>query len=152
MSDYIIEVSNAPLKPEERMVEDLFYDDFVGWIAEYVDDNVLDYVRKDVIESFAQGLSNAFPEYVSYSPENESFTFKEGFNEAFAKRQIKSIKDVVQNTSEDSSLFELSWRLHELIGDPFGTYIFKDALYKEITFLRDVHPGTYYFGGVVYYK
>lgn len=152
MHEKIIELSKEKLEKDSYITEDQFYSGFQGWIADYVDDQIGDEARTDVISSFAESLVNEFSEFVSYDTSSVSVTFKEGFNEAFARSRIRMIKDTALCANDCKDFHMLAYKLHTLIGNPFGTYIYQDGItFTEVSFLRSVIPGTYYFGGVIDY-
>jgi len=147
MHSRIFQLSESPISKEDYITEELFYDDFVGQIADYVDDST---EREEDIK----WLINTIEKYgATYNEKEQSIVFLKGFKDSYFKERFQKLKEVIQNMnlSEFSTGFMKVYELKDLIEDEYGFYIYYNDSYAPIdAFVReDVEEGKKYFIGNV---
>lgn len=159
MHSKIIQVGTDPIPKVEWVGESQFYDGFVGWIADYVADDLSSDERAYIIDDFCDEMKKRFPDYVEISPKmipaTERFiTFKKGFREAFLNGMKCRLKAIAKESQSLDTFYKIRAMLIGITGDQFGTYIYEEGwgLSTEQRFLETVEEDTsYYFGSVIDY-
>lgn len=148
MHSRIFQFSEQPIEPDDYIREEDFYDNFVGYIADYVNGNT---DRKADIAWLVSSLKSYG---IIYNEEEESIIFPENFKTEYFKRRfdkfIKLVRELDLNKfSEDT--FEL-WELQQLIEDKYGFYIYIDYYETLDSFIRNLHgEQKYYIGATIDY-
>lgn len=149
----IIQVSKQPLNADDYVEESAFYDNFCGWIADYVDDEVDSQVRDEVISGFLKVFGNDV--IIRYGNDQISFKVNDGWKEKYFSQQLQYIKDYIQLATVESMMNGFTqYELEKHISDPFGTYIYEEGygLTTLQVWLRYMAPETpYFFGAVIDY-
>ena len=153
MHSKIIQMDTKPISPEGFITEDMFFDGFCGWIADYVSE-VDKEVRDDVVNDFIEGFQSGLRDWVTVN--GEKITFKKGFKEFYIEKLLQSFKDIAEKATV-SSIKDgmLLYSLESLLGDPYGFYIYMEGygLIQESRFLTHYveEEIEYFFGGVIDY-
>jgi hypothetical protein len=153
MHSNIFQLERTPLREEEFVTEEEFYDGFVGIVADYVDSDI---DREEEILYFINQLK---PYGIIYNPEEQSIVFKEGFKEKYFLEKFNKLKQLTSElTLEEFAGIETFdelklWKIKQLIEDKFGTYIYTENCWMPLdAFLREMEEGEkYYFGSVIDY-
>lgn len=153
MHSKIFQLERTPLKEEEFVTEEEFYDNFVGSIADYVDSDI---DREEEILYFVNQLK---PYGIIFYPEEQSILFKEGFKEKYFLEKFNKLKQLTSELTLKEfagieTFDELKlWRIKQLIEDKFGIYIYTKNYWTPLdAFLREMEEGEkYYFGSVIDY-
>ena len=149
MHGKIIEVSKIALKPDEWVDESEFYKGFVGWIADYVDtDLITEDIRNGIIEAFLRN----FGSFTENHDNNISFVVHDGFKEKYEKQRIEYMRDAVASADTAAEIYSAFYMYFE---DMFGLYIYEKG-YGLIPMVRWIieyleEDCTYYFGSVIDY-
>jgi len=132
MHSRIIQLSYQPITENEYITEELFYDWFVGTIADYVSPTV---DREADIDWFTRYLS-----YFGAERKGNAIYFPDNFKENYFKKRLEKLKDRVSNG------------LVQLINDKYGFYVYLDYLMPLDDFVRKLKGNeTFYFGNIIDY-
>lgn len=155
MHSRIIQLSTKPIDKDNFLSESLFYDGFVGTIADYVDENT---DREKDIKWFVEFL-NRFP--CTYNNDEKSIVFHKDFKEKYFEEKYKLFKKASENiTLDDFCGNKNSTKIYDissLINDRYGFYVyFEDdySLYTLDEFVRynlEKREEKYYFGNTIDY-
>lgn len=153
MTENIIQLTKSPVPSDEYIVEEDFFDDFLGGLADYFR-NTDETERKEIVQDWLEGFSTGgYRDYVVLG--EDTIIFKKGFQELYARRRLDTLKVAVSTaTVEDIISGSLRGKINALIGDPIGTYLYTDmGFFKEAVFLASYveEEVPYYIGGVVKY-
>jgi len=149
----IYQVSLTPLTPDDYIDEEMFYEDFVGHNATYVDDST---DQKEGIKRLKQELGEA--------AEWDGNSFKIIDKEKFFRGKFIRFKDDIERL-EIYSLDTFSgtvpsdldldmYRLNKHYSDEFGTYMYDEgnSIRTIDQFVRQANLGeTWYVGKVIGY-
>jgi len=152
MHSKIIQLSMQPLAKDEWVEESNFYEGFVGHIADYVNEDLTDDQRNDVIEWFKMSIQNKCPDHVTLH--KDSITFEEGFFEQYRKKFVATLKDFVEEIDENDFDDFQRHKLLTMIDDQFGWYVYLEGWGYETldSFLsRNFDKRTFFFGAVIDY-
>lgn len=130
-----------------------FYEDhwIVGGVADYVTDNSK---RYEDLEWVSKVLINKLGDLVEYNEENQSFTFKDGFKEAYFESNFNKFKELTKSmTLHDFATSSLEvYKIKSLMADDFSFYFDEDGDMNCMdTFIREsaVDGEEYFIGGTV---
>lgn len=147
MHSRIFQLSSQPINEDDYITEDLFYDGFVGSIADYVSS---DTDRESDIEWFI-----SFLEKYGVKREGNAAYFPKGFKEIYFEKRLKELKEKVSNMTlhDFCDSFE-AYSLCALIEDRYGFYIYTDShgLMTLDDFVRNLeNEDKFYFGATIDY-
>ncbi|MBE3579097.1 MAG: hypothetical protein IMW83_04385 [Caldanaerobacter subterraneus] len=151
MHGTIIQLEEKPLRFEEDFAcEEDFYDDFVGVIADYVNDDV---DRTEEIRYFIEKLKEFG---IVYNEKEQSITFLKGFKEKYFATKFLKLKEAVENLDFEDFVKDTYkvWEIQNLIDKKYGTYIYIKGEWMTLdTFIRYVlkEGVKYYIGSVLDY-
>lgn len=152
MHSDIIELGYNPIKKDERIAEFLFYENFVGTIADYVYAITEDGNRKKRIKYFIESIKDI----VTFDEKTKSITFSENAKHLYFKSTYDEFMSIAAKlTLSDFADSDLKpYMLSKLIENKCGYYIYIDESYYTFDyFMRLVaEPNKpYYVGGVIGY-
>lgn len=153
MYSRIFQLSKKPLVREDYISEDMFYDGFVGTIADYVSSDV---DRKYDIEWFKEFLE---PYGAKVCEKAEQVYFPKGFKASYFKERYEEFKELAEKTSfevfaglsnDTLSLYKLT----SVIESKYGFYVvvhgYPESLDDFIRYMDD-EDATYYIGATIDY-
>jgi hypothetical protein len=148
MHSRIFQLSEHPINPDDYIIEEDFYDNFIGEVADYVSG---DTCRNEDIYWFVSSLKQYG---IIYNEKEESIIFPEDFKfKYFKSRYDKFVKlsqeiDLRKFSSDDLEL----WSLQQLIENKYGFYIFTNHYEPLDSFVRQLQGEEKYFiGGTIDY-
>lgn len=146
MHSRIIQLSHQPITEDEYITEELFYDWFVGTIADHVSPTV---DREEDIDWFTRYLS-----YFGAERKGDAIYFPDNFKENYFKKRLEKLKDRVSKiTPEDFYDLAVTFGLVHLINDKYGFYVYLDYLMPLDDFVRKLKGSeTFYFGNIIDYR
>lgn len=146
MHSRIIQLSHQPITEDEYITEELFYDWFVGTIADYVSSTA---DREGDIDWFTSYLS-----YFGAERKDDTVYFPDNFKENYFKERLEKLKDRVSKiTLEDFYDSAVTYGLVKLINDKYGFYVYLDYLMPLDDFVRKLKGNeTFYFGNIIDYR
>ena len=153
MQSNIIELGYSPIEKDERVEESTFYEDFVGTIADYVDEIKEEGDRKECIKCFVGSMG---PDIVTFDEKAESITFSEDAKRLYFKNAYHEFMMMtLKLTLTDFATTDLKpYKLSKLIENKYDYYIYIDGSYYTLDYFMRIiaEPGKpYYFGGIVKY-
>ena len=157
MHSKIIQISDTPISKDDWISESDFYEGgFVGWIADYVDDEVTDSIRSNTIDDFLDkfnGMVEVWDITDEAEPNIVSFSVQDGFRKKYAQNSIDKFKKLVSQITVDDFPEGARIMADLCLGDQLGTYIFyDDGLVTLVQWLSSVQEGVdYYIGAVLDY-
>lgn len=153
MHSDIIELGRKPIETDERVGEFSFYENFVGTIADYVDEIKEESDRIERIKYFVKSLGK---DIVTFDEKAETITFSENAKRLYFKNAYHEFMSMtLKLTLSDFATSDLKpYKLSKLIENKYDYYVYIDGSYHTLDyFIRNiVKPNKpYYFGGVVRY-
>ncbi len=150
MHSRICQLSQKPIDKSDYITEDMFYDDFVGTVGDYVQESPTG--RKEDIE----WLMAIIEDYGAiYNSSEESILFPIGFKENYFKESYEKLKEAVQNMSLEQFASDsiIVSTLKLLIDSKYGFYIYTTHWQTLDNFVRcELKEGEkYYIGGILDY-
>ena len=156
MHSDIIELGYDPIKTDERVDEFSFYENFVGTIADYVDEITEESDRKERIKYFVGSIGQE-KEIVTFDEKAETITFSENAKRLYFKNAYYEFMSMtLKLTLSDFAKADLKpHRLSKLIENKYDYYVYIDGSYHTLDYFMRIiaEPNKpYYFGGVVRYN
>lgn len=148
MHGKIFQLEEKPLRFEEDFViEEDFYNDFVGTIADYVSEDV---DRNEEIQYLIEDLRKYG---ITYNAKEQSIIFLKEFKEKYFKERFEQLKEIVKCISLKEFIEETLkvWEIENLINKKYGTYIYHNEIWISMDdFVREyMEEGKKYYIGTV---
>lgn len=148
MHSRIFQLSTRPISESNYITESLFYNGFVGNIADYVSNDV---DRDKDIEWFISTIEIYGAEY---NKADESILFTRGFKEKYFEHRFNRLKKIISTMTLEDFTRSGVWvyEIEKLVDDKFGFYIYEGHLQTLDEFVRCLETEVaFYIGGIIDY-